>query len=335
MFLSISIPVYNAEKYIDRCINSVMQQTFSDYELILVDDGSKDNSLEKCHKWESKYPDKIRVISKKNTGSLLTRRRCIKESKGDYLYIIDADDYLVDNGALQKVVDIIKKYQCDLCFFNVTTKLDGTLYYKYPFKDEEKFEGKSLRKIYDVLLKGDSLNSLWNKVFSKELVDTNEEDYEKYSYLSNGTDMFQAIPIIMKAKRIIYLDRAFYYYQINNNDESIVHKFNPLVFESLKINYMRLKKYLEEKNVINEKMDRVLNVRYIKIASTAAYKARLIKNDDYDVLKYLQSIGEDSDFREKYLITRTEKIEVSRKAIAFLLFHRFYRLLSILIKHNK
>ena len=102
MFLSVSIPVYNASMYLDECISSIMSQTEDDYELILVDDGSKDNSIEICRKWRELYPDTIRVIEKDNSGSLLTRRKCIEESKGEFLYIMDADDYLMDIDALKK-----------------------------------------------------------------------------------------------------------------------------------------------------------------------------------------------------------------------------------------
>ena len=93
MFFSISVPVYNAEKYLDRCINSILSQTFSDFELILVDDGSTDKSLEICNNWKAKFPDKIKVVHKANSGSLFTRRICLFESAGEYLYVMDADDY--------------------------------------------------------------------------------------------------------------------------------------------------------------------------------------------------------------------------------------------------
>ena len=99
MFLSVSIPVYNAEDYIDDCIDSVMNQTMQEFELILVDDGSKDSSRDKCRVWQKKYPDRIRIVEKNNTGSLLTRRRCLEESRGDYIYIMDADDRLCDRNA--------------------------------------------------------------------------------------------------------------------------------------------------------------------------------------------------------------------------------------------
>ena len=108
MFLSISIPVYNAEKTLDQCIKSIIVQTFRDFELILVDDGSTDNSLQICKKWSLSYPEHIRVIHKENSGSLLTRRRCLQESVSKYLYIMDADDYLVDKDALRYIYEAIK-----------------------------------------------------------------------------------------------------------------------------------------------------------------------------------------------------------------------------------
>lgn len=114
MFLSVSIPIYNAEKYLEQSIESVLSQSMNDYELILVDDGSKDRSIEICRKWQKKYPQTIRVIEKENTGSLLTRRRCMQESKGDYIYIMDADDYLVDSDMFLKIKNTIDESRADI-----------------------------------------------------------------------------------------------------------------------------------------------------------------------------------------------------------------------------
>ncbi len=118
MFLSVSIPIYNAEKKINECISSVMEQSDQDFELILVDDGSKDGGASICENWVEKYPEKIRFIQQENTGSLLARRRCLRESKGDYIYIMDADDKLIDKDAFKKVKEFIINHDCDLIIFN-------------------------------------------------------------------------------------------------------------------------------------------------------------------------------------------------------------------------
>lgn len=329
MFLSISIPVYNAENYIERCVESIIEQTCKDFEIILVNDGSKDGSLEKCYGLERKHPDLIRVINKENSGSLLTRRRCIKESRGDYLYIMDADDYLNDINAIKIIKNVINEYNSDLVLFNATTK-NKDFCYSYPFRDKEIFENNNLDKIYKCLVEGDELNSLWNKVFSRDLVDW-QVSYEQFGFIKNGTDMFQVIPLIMNAKKVVYIDKALYFYRVDNN-ESIVHKFNPYVYDSLKANLARLYKEIKDHGKISPEIDELFSLRYMKIVSTAAFKVRMIRNNEHDGYKYLRNIGNDLTFREYYKKCNKKKLSLFRRVIVRALFNNRYMLLFKMIQ---
>lgn len=329
MFLSVSIPVYNAEKYLNRCIESIIKQKFDDYELILVNDGSKDNSLNICYEWRNRYPDIIRVIDKKNSGSLFTRRVCLEESKGDYLYIIDADDYLLNSDIFQLFKEMIDTYHCDLLFFNATNKEEQSHYFSFPYSNEELFEGEKLFKLYEYMVEGDGLNSLWNKVFSKNLVDWNF-DYGSYTYVKNGTDMFQSIPIMMNAHRVIYIDKVFYYYQTDDNDGSIVHKFNPDIYVSLKAGFERLSYELQLHNAISDSIKKKLATRYMKIASTSAFKVRLLDPQEKErCVSFLKSIGEDVMFREQYEKANLEELDFFRKFIVKKLYAQKYSVLRI------
>ena len=86
MFLTVAIPVYNVSLYIEECLESILKQTEKDFEIILVDDGSSDGSPAICDAFATKYPNIIRVIHKEHSGSLLTRRICLKEAKGQFIY---------------------------------------------------------------------------------------------------------------------------------------------------------------------------------------------------------------------------------------------------------
>ena len=103
--ISIIIPVYNVDKYINRCIDSILKQTYKDYEIILIDDGSKDTSLKKIKSYEKKY-DFIKVFSQKNSGPALTRNRGIDNASGKYIMFIDSDDY-IDEDYLEKYINNI------------------------------------------------------------------------------------------------------------------------------------------------------------------------------------------------------------------------------------
>ena len=106
--VSIIIPVYNTEKFLNRCVDSVINQKFNNFEIILVNDGSKDNSLKICRDYEKKYPKIIKVIDQKNSGPAIARNRGIESAKGEYIMFIDSDDF-IDDGYIKDYYDNIEK----------------------------------------------------------------------------------------------------------------------------------------------------------------------------------------------------------------------------------
>lgn len=331
VFLTVAVPVYNAERFLDICLKSIFSQRFEDYEVLLVDDGSTDRSLQICYKWKRKYPMRVRVIAKENSGSLLTRRICLKEAKGQFIYIMDADDYLLCDDLFSSVQKIITNNNCDLVFFNATSDHNNSKYYDYPFVNQEVFEKNSLNNLYKVFIEGDSLNSLWNKVFSRELVDWNV-DYSKYKKVTNGTDWFQTIPILFNAKKIVYLDLNAYYYRLSNNSNSIVHSFKPSIYYSLKCGFLRMKKYFGEFCKENE-LQEALRSRALNIISTSVYKVRLLPNNtDKTAYRYIKMIGEDNFFRLNYSNKAMRYLPLSRRLILLLLHRKKYKVLLYLIR---
>jgi glycosyltransferase involved in cell wall biosynthesis len=118
MQFSIIIPVYNVEAYLTKGVESVLQQTFTDFELLLVDDGSKDNSLQLCYEWQKK-DQRVTVIAKENGGASDARNVGIRAAKGDYIMFLDSDDYWDDDLALQKIVNCIQsKPSVELLLFH-------------------------------------------------------------------------------------------------------------------------------------------------------------------------------------------------------------------------
>lgn len=111
--LSIIVPVYNAECYLERCLNSILNQTYKNLEIILIDDGSTDNSPFICDKYAS-LDNRIKVIHQNNEGQGNARRKGIKLSKGNYIAFVDNDDYIRPN-MYETMIDLIKKNKVDIC----------------------------------------------------------------------------------------------------------------------------------------------------------------------------------------------------------------------------
>lgn len=127
--ISIIIPVYNVEKYLDECINSAVNQTFDDIEIICVNDGSTDGSLEIIEKHASK-DKRIRIISQEHKGVGSARNAGLDAAKGKYVYFMDSDDY-VELNALKELHDLIEEKSCDLIIFKTYNFLENTKEYIY------------------------------------------------------------------------------------------------------------------------------------------------------------------------------------------------------------
>lgn len=106
--VSIIVPVYNTEKYLPCCINSILTQTFTDFELLLIDDGSKDNSGKICDEY-AVIDKRVRVFHKNNEGASIARNLGIKKSKGKFLVFVDSDDYIASDY-IQTFCEILSKY---------------------------------------------------------------------------------------------------------------------------------------------------------------------------------------------------------------------------------
>ena len=124
-FVSLIIPVYNAEKYLRRCLNSAMQQTYQDMEIIVVNDGSVDTSLEICREYEKMDP-RFRIINKENTGVSDSRNRAIAAARGTYLQFMDSDDWLTPD-ATESLVYAAEKFDADLVIADFY-RVDGAVF---------------------------------------------------------------------------------------------------------------------------------------------------------------------------------------------------------------
>ena len=109
---SIIIPVYNVEKYLNKCVDSVLNQTFTDFEVILVDDGSPDNCPAICDSYAEK-DKRVRVIHKQNGGLICARKSGLEAARGDYIGFVDSDDWIEEN-MYELFADMIKKYSPDM-----------------------------------------------------------------------------------------------------------------------------------------------------------------------------------------------------------------------------
>ncbi|MCH5303786.1 MAG: glycosyltransferase family 2 protein [Ruminococcus sp.] len=263
MLFSFIVPVYNTSKYLDKCMESLLCQKGADFEILLIDDGSTDNSGELCDSYAKQYPDIVRVIHKENEGLLLTRRRGFKEAKGDWFICIDSDDY-ANTDLLKKVVETINQYHPDMVMYNFKYVNDSgeTSKSRLKIKDESIYEGENKQFIYAHRLLTEDINNMWSKALKQDIVDVDTE-YSGFGIRNMCEDALQVLPLFAKAQKIVYLSSPLYYYR--KGQDSITASRSYESWLSSKSCFLQTEKYLDIWNVADKLRQRFYthNLEYL------------------------------------------------------------------------
>lgn len=217
--ISVIIPIYKVEKYLDRCLNSVVKQTYKNIQIILVNDGSPDNSEEICLKY-SKKDKRIKYVKQENAGLSAARNRGVKESNGEYYIFIDSDDY-VNIHFVEELYNTLKSNDADIAVCD----------YKYVYDTEDDVNIKVLEKRYVSVFENNNKfyklygnNSIqatvaWNKIYKKYI-------FEKIEYPVGKLHEDEAIicKVFDLAKKVAYTDCEYYYYF--QRSDSIMGSYN-------------------------------------------------------------------------------------------------------------
>lgn len=218
-FFSIVIPVHNSEKYLRQCIESVINQNFKDYEIIFVDDGSKDSSTSLISKYANKYP-KFKIIKKKCSGVSSTRNVGLNCVVGKYVIFLDSDDYLLSDSMSYLKDILLDNEDVDILLFNYVQKLVSGLKKHMILPG---FLGNRISNtlaIKSVLSRNGHQGFCWNKVYKSSLV-TNIRFDEDISYLE---DMLFNVSCLSRAIHVMSISKCIYCYRWRSN--SVVNEFS-------------------------------------------------------------------------------------------------------------
>lgn len=209
ILISIVIPVYNVEKYLGRCMDSIINQTYKNLEIIMVDDGSTDSCPQMCENY-SKQDNRIRVIHKKNGGLSSARNAGIDIAIGDFLMFVDSDDY-ISNITCEKVVECISD-EVDVVSFLFKRIYDDTSRNEQIKENGEirRFQGKEIFKNY--INRTDFTHMVCDKAFRRFL-------FKDVRFIEGrlAEDMAICYQLIGKARRAFSIDEVFYFYYMRNN----------------------------------------------------------------------------------------------------------------------
>ena len=212
--ISVLVPVYNVEKTLDRCMQSIFKQTFQDFEVILVDDGSTDKSGVLCDEYAAKY-DNVRVIHKENEGLGPTRNRGIREATGEFVYHCDSDDWLKED-LLEKAYKAITEAQADVCIFgyDIFTERDGQIipYDSIRIGNGNYTTKEAVRELFTrQYFNSFVVMSACNRMYRRSFLIDNDVFFPP---LRRSQDMAYSLILFDKLQKLVTIEESFYCYII-------------------------------------------------------------------------------------------------------------------------
>lgn len=284
--LSIVIPVYNVENYIPQCLESILNQSFKDLEVICVNDGSTDNSLSVLQDYKAK-DDRIIIIDKKNEGSGIARNAGLSIAKGEYVYYVDGDDWIEDN-ALEKIIVKADELNTDILIFG------GLSYYEGKGKNggysADKLPKKYFNKVFSSKdIKKDIFkfpSTAWTKLYRRDFLIKNNI---KFQDIKAGQDQLPFFHSMIKAERIALLPENIYCYRKNRKGAvtSVKKKksFSPIYV------FYGVEEMLKSENLLDEYKNVFVNKYFSKATSWLGKFQDDLKHDYYlEYMKLLEHI---------------------------------------------
>lgn len=275
--ISIVIPVYNAATYLRDTLNSIVNQSYTNVEIIIVNDGSTDKSSEICHEYAKIYQN-IMVYDRENNGVSASRNYGIEKSNGDYIWFMDSDDIL-EEDALLYAVEQQEKYNADvviggmnLCYLDKNIKIPKQIERDIAL-DEVDFKYQ-----YDKLFFLNYISPLWNKLIRKKII--NDNGLKLNESLCMYEDYVFCMDVLLKSKKIICLSKIFYNYQIRRN-ESLSRKYRENVLKMFDTLENKISEYKCEivkinKNAKYEFDNLIIYIAFECIKNEAKYRGSFV-----------------------------------------------------------
>lgn len=271
--LSIIVPVYNVEEYLDRCIRSVLRQSFNNFELLLIDDGSEDRSGRICDLYADK-DSRVRVLHKENEGVSIARNMGMMMARAEYIAFVDADDEL-DGQMYQKLMEEMRKPEPDIVFCRFYTFTDaGDKQYCYEenlgkvaqhpaalelFLVEKKYEKKG-----NTLIKDNVFGSVCRSIFKSEIIQTYNIRFVPQIRLAE--DLLFLMEYCNYCKRGCVVDEYLYHYYVSRNTSAVSGYsggYRPFLYKNMKATMTKKEEIIRSNTYMDDKRREAL-IQYIK-----------------------------------------------------------------------
>ena len=302
--ISIVIPIYNVEKHLEKCLDSVLNQTYKNIELILADDGSTDRSGEICDRYAAK-DSRIKIIHKANGGVCSARNAAFKYVTGDYITFIDSDDY-IDSNTYSEIMEYMNEKNADACFFGWTREYESGK--TSGFVKRKDGVGDASDAVKQILkINNGYAGQIWNKVFSTENWKKNGviEIPEMNTAYAVGEDCEWLMRMMKPYKKVAYTSKSYYHYIIRSDSAINIESFTKARLSEI---YAREAVAEQAKKFWPEAVKLAQGKAYIRLIKNASLA---VKIGDKNALKEIRThiMGNRKSYYGLNEISKKEKIK--------------------------
>lgn len=321
---SVVVPIYNSRRYVHACIDSVLAQTYSNYELLLVDDGSTDESGAICDSYARDYAH-IRVFHKPNGGELHTRQYGVDRARGTYCVFLDSDDRLVPH-ALERLHEVLSQTACDCVLYGIACVQEGKTVSRFDACAPGVITDK--HEIYRRCLLSADYNSMCRKAVRTVLLQG--LTYEPYYYLRRGADLIQSLETLKRIRSAVFIDDVLYEYR--ENADSVTHTIR---YEAYRVDFTvreRVAAFIEEENALDAadyKAYRSLCARLLvnRVCTIASFNVSVKKK-----IALFEEIRRTTHYQRDIVGGEYDKKKIGSRYLLFVLFRRrWYRTMLAVI----
>lgn len=330
--ISVIVPIYNVEKYLDQCIESIVNQTYRNLEIILVDDGSPDNCPEKCEKWAQKDP-RIKVIHKDNAGLGFARNSGLDIAQGRYVVFIDSDDF-VDVRMIETLYQQIDDGDVIYCGLNRfhpdgTTEAVESLYFGETFEQPDIVDKILLRMLGNIPEKDDGkvfYMSVWHALYSNDLIQENHIRFPSEREFMCEDIAFHVKFLCCAAKAKCIPDNLYYY---RYNPNSLSTKVDPTRFSRIKDMHRKLVDKLSVR--MEKERFQVIEAGWF-LSLSRGQIVSAVRRKGWRSLSDVKTITSDPLVRQTLAVFPYQRNPFPRRIFNFLIHRRWNMLIVIAVK---
>lgn len=325
--VSIIIPAYNAEKYLEKCVKSIINQTYKNIEIIIINDGSKDNTEKVIFNFAFK-DNRIKVINRENKGVQYSRKEGIQKSEGEFIFFVDADDWIEDD-TIEKLIEYQSRYDADIVKSSYILEDErGGIEKKYKYTEAknicirtENYKEYLFPDIIDTYI----YNNMWGQLIRKSIINIDKIK----TNIAFGEDYIFNLEIYENSKAVVRLKDCFYHYRVNQKGIVMSDDYMCQIrkIEDSIIVYEELNKAIKRWNIDTEKNREKIAIKQLNEVTNILITICHHKNDDLENVVYkivsnnaIKKMCNEKDiFKQKKLKNKKIVKKIKRKNIKIII----------------